>query len=110
MINTMLEISENEAGVGTLSLSEVDISALIEDACDLFQPLAEDKGLYVEANTPPQCLLRCDKSKLQRVIANLLDNAIKYTPSGGKITVSAEEGEKEIIISVHDTGMGISVR
>jgi heavy metal sensor kinase len=108
MINTMLEISENEAGVGTLSLSEVDIPALINDACDLFHPLAEDKGLYVEAKTPAQCFLHCDKSKLQRVIANLLDNAIKYTPAGGKVVVSAEEVEKKVIISVHDTGMGIS--
>ena len=108
MINTMLEISENEARVGSLSLSEVDISALIQEACDLFHPLAEGNGLYVEANTPPQCLLHGDKSKLQRVVANLLDNAIKYTPPGGKIVVSAEEVEKKVIISVHDTGMGIS--
>ena len=108
MINTMLEISETEAGVTTLDLSEVDISALIEDACDLFQPLAEDKGLSVEVNVPPQCILRCDKNKLQQVIANLLDNAIKYTPAG-KITVSAEPGRREVIISVRDTGIGMSL-
>jgi len=108
MINTMLEISETEAGVGPLSSSEVDISALVADACDLFHPLAEDKGLYVETHTLPQCLLHCDRGKLQRVVANLLDNAIKYTPSGGKITVSVQENGKDVIISVHDTGIGIS--
>jgi len=108
MINTMLEISKTEAGVETLSLSEVDVSALIADASDLFYPLAEDNGLYVETNTPSQCLLPCDRSKLQRVIANLLDNAIKYTPPGGKIIISAEEVDKKVIISVHDTGIGIS--
>jgi heavy metal sensor kinase len=108
MIDTMLEISETEAGVGTLSLSEVDISALVADACDLFHPLAEDKGLYIEIHIPPQCLLHCDRGKLQRVVANLLDNAIKYTPSEGKITVSVEESDKDVIISVHDTGIGIS--
>ena len=108
MINTMLEISKTEAGVETLSLSEVDVSALIADASDLFYPLAEDNGLYVETNTSPQCLLPCDRSKLQRVIANLLDNAIKYTPPGGKIIISAEEVDKKVIISVHDTGIGIS--
>jgi heavy metal sensor kinase len=106
MINTMLEISETEAGVATLNLSEVDISALIEKACDLFQSLAEEKGLGIDVNVPHQCFLRCDKGKLQQVVTNLLDNAIKYTPSG-KITVSAEQGEREIIISVHDTGIGI---
>jgi heavy metal sensor kinase len=106
MINTMLEISETEAGVVTLSLSEVDISELIEEACDLFQPLAEDKGLYIEVNVPRPCFLRCDKNKLQRVVTNLLDNAIKYTPSG-KITVSAEQDDRKVIISVRDTGIGI---
>lgn len=108
MINTMLEISETKAGVSTLSLGEVDISQLIEEGCDLFQPLAEDKGLYVEVNMPTQCLLSGDKNRLQRVLSNLLDNAIKYTPPGGKITVSAEEVDKKIIISVQDTGIGIS--
>jgi len=108
MINTMLEISETKAGVSPLSLSEVDISSLIEEGRDLFQPLAEDKGLFVEVNTPTQCLLSGDKSRLQRVLSNLLDNAIKYTPPGGKITVSAEEVDNKVIISVQDTGIGIS--
>jgi heavy metal sensor kinase len=108
MINTMLEISEFEAGVATLNITTVNISALIEEACDLFQPLAEDKGLVIKAQVPPQCLLSGDKHKLQRVATNLLDNAIKYTSSGGTITVSVEEGEKEVIISVSDTGRGIA--
>jgi len=108
MINTMLEISEFGAGVATLNITNVDISTLIEEACDLFQPLAEDKGLAIKTKVPPQCLLSGDKSKLQRVVTNLLDNAIKYTPSGGTVTVSAGEGEKEVIISIHDTGRGIA--
>jgi heavy metal sensor kinase len=108
MINTMLEISEFEAGVATLSITKVDISGLIKEACDLFQPLAEDKGLVIKSKVPPQCLLSGDKSKLQRALTNLLDNAIKYTPSGGTITASIEEGEKGVIIAVHDTGRGIA--
>jgi len=104
----MLEISEFGAGVATLNITNVDISTLIEEACDLFQPLAEDKGLAIKTKVPPQCLLSGDKSKLQRVVTNLLDNAIKYTPSGGTVTVSAGEGEKEVIISIHDTGRGIA--
>jgi heavy metal sensor kinase len=106
MINTMLEISETEAGVVALSLSEVNISELIEEACDLFQPLAEGKGLSIEVSVPRLCLLRCDKNKLQRVVTNLLDNAIKYA-SSGKITVSAEQYDRKVIISVRDTGIGI---
>jgi heavy metal sensor kinase len=108
MINTMLEISEFEAGVATLNITNVDISALIEEACDLFQPLAEDKGLVINTKVPSHCFLAGDKSKLQRVITNLLDNAIKYTPSGGTITVSVDEGEQGVIISFRDTGIGIA--
>lgn len=106
-INTMLEISATEAGVAALSLSEVDISTLIEEACDLFQPLAEGKGLSIEVSVPRQCFLRCDKHKIQQVLANLLDNAVKYTPSG-KITVSAEQDDGKVIILVRDTGIGVS--
>lgn len=108
MVNTMLEISEFEAGVATLSMTNVDISALIAEACDLFQPLAEEKGLVIKAKVPSQLLLSGDKSKLQRALTNLLDNAIKYTPSGGAVTVTVKEGEKRVIITVHDTGVGIA--
>jgi heavy metal sensor kinase len=108
MINLMLEISETEAGVSTLNLSDVDLSGLIEEACDLYLPLAEDRGLRIEINAPAPCRLSGDKGKLQRVLANLLDNAIKYTPPGGKIIVSTEEADKKVLLSVRDTGIGIS--
>jgi heavy metal sensor kinase len=108
MINMMLEISETEAGVSTLNRIEVDVSELIEEACDLYQPLAEERGIHIEVNIPAQLHLFGDKGKLQRVLSNLLDNAIKYTLPEGKIIVSAEEVDKRVIISVHDTGIGIS--
>jgi signal transduction histidine kinase len=108
MINTMLEISEFEAGVATLNITNVDISALVEEACDLFRPVAEDKGLVIKTKVPSQLLVSADKSKLQRVVTNLLDNAIKYTTSGGVVTVSVDLGEKGAIISFHDTGMGMA--
>lgn len=106
-VNTMLEISETEAGVAPLSLEEVDLSAILDQACDLFQPLAEGKGLNIQSIAPPKCVFPCDRSGLQRVIVNLLDNAVKYTQSGS-VAVSAEEHRNEVIISVRDTGIGIS--
>lgn len=107
MVNTMLEISQAEAGVSPLSISEVDVTRLIEEACDLFQPLAEEKRLLMEASPLPRCRLMADKGKLQRVFANLLDNAIKYTAPGGKIAVSVEETGKDVRIVFKDTGPGI---
>lgn len=108
MINTMLEISEAEAGVSALAKSEVDISSLVKEGTDLFQPLAENKSVHIEVHTPSQCLFYGDRGKLQRMLANLLDNAIKYTPSGGRIFVSARKGDHDVMISVQDTGIGIS--
>ena len=106
-VNTMLEVSETEAGVVAMSLSEVDVSALIEDACDLFRPLAEDKGLNIEVNTANECFVFGDRKKLQRAFANLLDNAIKYTVLGGHITASVGRSDKGVTVSICDTGIGI---
>jgi heavy metal sensor kinase len=108
MINTMLEISEFEAGVATLNMTNVDIASLIEEACDLFRPLAEDKGVVIKTKASPQLLVSADKSKLQRVVTNLLDNAIKYTSSGGTITVSVKKERNKVVISFQDTGIGIA--
>ncbi len=108
MINMMLEISETEAGVSTLSLSEVSLSDLIEEACDLYLPLAEERDIQIKTSISTQYHLSGDKGKLQRVLANLLDNAIKYTMPGGKIIVSSQKVDKTVMLSVHDTGIGIS--
>ena len=108
MINTMLEISEAEAGISKLNISEIDLSALIRDACELFEPIAEDKKIKVVQQTEEQAVITADKQKIQRLIANLLDNALKYTTEEGTITISIEQNEKEITVSIRDTGIGIS--
>jgi signal transduction histidine kinase len=108
MIKTMLDISELEAGAGDLVMGEVDMAAVVEDACELFQPLAEDKGIAVVVEVPPGALVAGDIQRLQRMVANLLDNAIKYTPTEGTVTVSINGDTGQIFLSVSDTGVGIS--
>jgi signal transduction histidine kinase len=108
VINTMLDITEFEAGAGKLKMEEVDLSALVRAACDLFQPIAEDKGIALTADTPPNNFITGDVPRLQRMVANLLDNALKYTPSQGAVTVSIRGEEDRVVISVRDTGIGIS--
>ena len=108
MIETMLDISELEAGAGNLAMGEVDIATLVEDACELFQPLAEDKGLTIVAELPTNCRVYGDVQRLQRMVANLLDNAIKYTPTEGTVTVSLDEDKDQVFLSIKDTGIGIS--
>jgi len=109
MINTMLMISETEAGVGRLTRGGVDIAGLVRDACDLFEPTAEDRGVTMSCDVPDTCRLFGDMRMIQRMLANLLDNAIKYTPSAGTVSVSVHEDEgQEVVVSVKDTGVGIS--
>lgn len=109
MINTMLLISKTESGVDKLSPEEVDIAGLIRDACELFAPVAEDKRVSLSCHVPGKSLLSGDTRMIQRMLSNLVDNAVKYTPSGGKVEVSVSENEKQdIVVSVQDTGVGIS--
>ena len=108
MINTMLDISEAKAGAGNLSVSKVDISKIVQKACELFQPIAENKGIIISCKAPEIFNVHGDKQRLQRLVANLLDNALKYTPSEGKVKVSLDGNTENVIISISDDGIGIS--
>ncbi|MEW8562058.1 MAG: HAMP domain-containing sensor histidine kinase [Candidatus Thiodiazotropha sp.] len=110
MINTTLDIAEAESGAAKLKISQVDLVDLVADACDLFQTVAEDKQLSLVSDLPPTCRIHGDLQRLQRVVANLLDNAVKYTPAGGKITVSLVDDEASVHLSISDTGVGISMQ
>lgn len=108
MVNTMLLISKTEAGVEQLKYEAMDITRVIRDACTLFHPLAEDKGVTMTWNVPDQCSIYGDIRMIQRMMANLLDNAIKYTPVNETIDVSVHENDRQsVIVSVRDTGIGI---
>jgi signal transduction histidine kinase len=88
MINTMLVISRTEAGVSSLEKKQIDFSAVLRDACDLFQSAAEDKGITLFCQAIEKIWIHGDIRLIQRMIANLLDNAIKFTPPGGRVDVS----------------------
>jgi heavy metal sensor kinase len=108
MINTMLMISKTEAGVDRPSLEDIDIAALLMDTCELFSPVAEDKCLTLRYDVPHAIMIRGDVHMIQRMLSNLLDNAIKYTSSGGRVDVAISANVVgEVSVSVHDTGVGI---
>ena len=86
---------------------KVDLSMLIADVADSLRPLAEAKNLTLACDIPDNLTMRGDSDELIRLFVNLLDNAIKYTEHG-KITVTAQQDEKEIAVHVEDTGIGIS--
>jgi signal transduction histidine kinase len=85
MLSTLMDISAAETGALQLASEPAHIAALIEDAVDLYREVAEDKGIAIAISAPQDLWLRADRNRLRQVLANLLDNAIKYTPPGGKV-------------------------
>jgi signal transduction histidine kinase len=108
MINTMLDITEAEAGVNGVETEEFELVTLIREACELFRPIIEGKKINLKTDLPESLPFKSDRKKMQRIVINLLENAIKYTPADGTIAVSAAAQNGEIRIDFEDTGMGIS--
>ncbi len=109
MISTMLAIAEAESGVAVPARKLVDVAAILRDATDLFQPVADEKGVRLEVTLPADPLIvPGDASLLQRVVANLLDNAVKYAAGGGQVHLSGQSSRSQVTVSIADTGPGIS--
>lgn len=108
MINTMLMISDAEAGVAQFRKEPVDMAGLVRDLADLFYPVAEERGIAITLDLPESAPVLGDRAGLQRMIVNLLENAVKYTNRSGAIKVSIQKDDDHIGIAVRDAGMGIS--
>ena len=108
MIDTMLMISKEESGISARVKEPVDLSHIIKDAFELFSPIAEEKGIQCLNHVPDNVMITGDLHSLQRMIINLLENAIKYTPGGGMVTVLSHIENDIIRIVFQDTGIGIS--
>lgn len=109
MVQELLELSRIESGRVPLELESVNPAALIDSGVDRLSLQAERSGLSLEIecnqSTPN---VRADFSRMEQVLVNLLHNSIKFTPEGGTITISCFENEDKVVISVADTGEGIS--
>jgi len=110
MINTMLTISRTETGVDRQTFQPVDMAAMIHEACELFQPIADDRQVALSCQADGPALLTGDRHMLQRLTANLVDNAIKYSPSGAEVVVDLRKlNEGHMALVVSDNGIGIAV-
>lgn len=107
MINTMLEITEAQAGVNNQKDEEFDVIHLISDACNLYRPMADEKNVTIRTDLPGRLRFRTDKKKMQRIVTNLLENSIKYTPEYGTVTIAASLETGLLQLNVQDTGIGI---
>jgi len=109
LIGEILDISKMEAGQFTLRLEPVELCQVIASATDSFQALAELEKVELTSELCSIGVIACDKQLIERVLTNLISNALKHTPEGGKVTVSARwtEDEKQVEVCVADTGSGI---
>jgi len=106
--NALLLIGEAEAGLDRHVIGEIDLSARVADLIELFEPAAEDAGLALAAEIAPEIKLVGNLELLSQAFVNLLDNAIKYTPSGGRIAVKlGREADGAVSLAVADSGPGI---
>lgn len=109
MIGTMLEIAKTDSGAVELDRVPLDLLEIVEEAADLFTPMADDKSIDIRlSKSLKSAMVIGDRRRLQRAVANLLDNAIKYTPRGGVITVTIEIDARNVRVELSDTGIGIN--
>jgi signal transduction histidine kinase len=107
--NALLLIAEADSGMTRGSMSAIDLSAIVADIADLYAPLAEEKEIGLEVAPSGVLTIEGNRSLVSQALANLIDNAIKYTPAGGHIWVSAAETPVGIDLTVADDGPGIPV-
>ena len=111
LIDDLLDVSRIITGKLQIELRLVDLSKVIEAAVDSVRPTCETKGIDFELQRiPSSCLLRGDANRLQQIFWNLFNNAVKFTPAGGKISVTVEKDESNINVIISDTGIGIDAR
>lgn len=108
MLTTLMDISEAETGTMKLNRSQIELAKLAKEVTDLYEDTADDAGVALGASVPEDLTLTADRDRLRQALANLVDNAIKYTPRGGRVDLSAGGDGGSIVIRVADTGPGIS--
>ena len=90
------------------SATQVDLSHLVAEAADIIAALGELRGVTVTAHVEPEVMVRGDALRLKHVVLNLGDNAVKYTPDGGDVTIRLRAAAREALLDITDTGVGIS--
>jgi signal transduction histidine kinase len=105
--NALLLIAEADSGVMRGAMSRIDLGPIADDAAELYAPLAEENGVSLEIRPAGATVIEGNRSLISQALANLIDNAIKYTPKGGHIAVSTTLTPQGADLTVADTGPGI---
>lgn len=106
-IQSILKVLRVESRDFKINKEVADINEIIEEALNHLRPLAREKGIQIHTSLEPMFSVEFDTTLLKEVVINLIENAIKYTPSGGMIEVISHESENDIHVTVKDTGEGV---
>ncbi len=107
LVNDLLLLSQADEGEKTLNRKSVPLTILVRDIGEAFQAVAQQKGIALSLRASDEVPVSGDDTRLRQLFSNLIDNAIKYTPQGGKITVSLVPDKNTVTVSIRDTGIGI---
>ncbi len=107
MLDTLMDISEAETGIMSIDLYMVNVSVLIGKIADMYQFVAEEKEINLQISSPENLNIEADSNRISQALSNILDNAIKFTPAGGQINIEAQQINRELVIKIQDTGIGI---
>jgi signal transduction histidine kinase len=109
MLNTLMDISEAESGTMQLQREPVALREVVDRAVSLYRDVADARGVELRnaAPGPAADVVKGDRTRLEQVAANLIDNAIKYTPAGGRVDIEVTRDDGAVLLRVKDTGAGI---
>lgn len=109
LLNAIMDISESEAGTINLNKAQVNIKEILLSVIDLFSYISEEKSIEVKLDTFADFFILADQIRLTQAFANILDNAIKFSPQDSKVEISVEKENEDIIVKVKNSGEGILI-
>jgi heavy metal sensor kinase len=108
IVRALLMLSQAESGQLVLQKTQLELAEMVRDLVEEHQIPAEAQGVRLSADLPEPCTILADRIQIERLLSNLLGNAIKYTPSGGAVRVRLHCQDDQVKLSVEDTGVGIA--
>ena len=107
ILNTLMDITEAESGMMKLDRRPTDLSRLLREVVEIYDYVADERRIRVDGEAQGHCEASVDEARMRQVFGNLLDNAIKYTPEGGRVTITAFTDGEQAVVAFRDTGVGI---